>query len=156
MPLNPGSETIASISPDFGSITTAAPPDAPVVAPEMRRLVARDGLWMTALASTSLLLAGPPASFSALVGAQLGYALACRAPGSAPDEQFLKMLGGTAALHLGAITLSPTRRLLRLPPVLAPGELLAFGTGFALPWFTARSARDPVVIRHGRPSEETT
>ncbi len=131
-----------------------APPNAPLVEPEARREVVRDGLRIAGLAAFSGLLGGPAASFNMLVGSQLGYTLACRAPGAPPDARFLKLLGGTAGLHLAAMSLPPVRMALRLPPVLSPGELLAFGAGFVVPWAATHSAREQVVVRRGTPSEE--
>jgi Ca2+-transporting ATPase len=132
-----------------------APPDAPLVAADARRKVLRDGVGMALAGAAGLLVGGPAVCFSALAGAELGYAFPCRAPGSSPGERFVRLIGGTAGLHLAAIALPSVRSVLRLPPVLSPLELLAFGAGFVLPWAASRSANDLVVVRRGHAVEET-
>jgi Ca2+-transporting ATPase len=158
--LNLLSDSVPAIAlatePADGDVLARPParPDAPLVPPESYGDIARDGLQMVGLAAVSQAIGGPAAAFSALTGAQLGYALACRAPGSPPDERFLKLLGGTAALHLGAICFPPLRAALRLPIALSPLEVAAFGAGFLFPQVTNRAARDSVVVRRGRPPED--
>jgi Ca2+-transporting ATPase len=142
-----------ALEPAHGDVLARppAPPRAPLIDESARRLVLRDGLWLSGLGFGALALGGPTAAFSAFVGADLGYAIACRAPGARDEGQFASLLGTTAALHLAAIGLPPLRRLLRLPPALAPMELVAFGAGFLFPWALSRAARDQVVVRRGRP-----
>ncbi len=127
-----------------------APPDAPMIDDEARETITRDALWITALAGAWLPVGGPPAAFSALVGAQLGYAFACRSVDSEPPEDaFVGMIGATAALHLAAIAFPPFRVLLRLPPLVSATELAAFGVGFTLPYARSHSKRDIVIVRRG-------
>jgi Ca2+-transporting ATPase len=160
--LNLLSDTVPALAlatePADGDVLGRPPasPDTPLVAPEAVPRLVRDGLWMAGLAAASQAVAGPAGAFSALAGADIGYAFACRAPTSAPNERFLRLLGGTAGLHLAAIAFPPLRALLRLPPALSPLELVAFGAGFALPLALAPSGRDQLVVRRGRDLEETT
>jgi Ca2+-transporting ATPase len=160
--LNLLSDTVPALAlatePAVGDVLSRppAPPDAPLVTRSATREALRDGLWIAGLGAASQLVAGPAAAFSGLTGAQLGYTMTCRSPQSPPDTRFLALLGGTAGLHLAAITLPPLRRALRLPAALSPLELGAFGVGFLLPWVVARSARDQVIVRHGRALEESS
>ncbi len=133
-----------------------APPDAPLIDPAEHGRLLRDGALITAGAGFAHLLFGPAASFSALTGAQLGYTFTCRAPGKPPDEAFMRLVGGSAALHVAAVALPPMRSLFRLSPGLSPIELGAFGVGFLVPWAFARAAHDPVIVRRGRPDRHAS
>ncbi len=137
-----------------------APPDAPLVPPEARGQILRDAVRKAGLGAASLALGGPAAAFSAMAGADIGYAFACRAPDAPPDERFLGLLGGTAALHLAAVAFPPFRTLMSLPPALSLVEVAAFGAGVCVPWAMSRAAAQPVIVRRGadlrRPEEEKT
>jgi Ca2+-transporting ATPase len=140
-----------ALEPAHGDVLARppAPPGAPLVPPESRGVVVRDGLLLAGLAGGSLGLAGPAVAFSALAGAELGYALACRSPGTRPDGQFLGLLGGTAVLHAAALVVPPLRTLLGLPAALSALELAGFGAGIVLPWAISGSRHGDVIVRRG-------
>ncbi|MDJ0865712.1 MAG: cation-transporting P-type ATPase [Myxococcota bacterium] len=131
-----------------------APPETPLVGPEALRQMVRDGLLMTGAGALALRLGGPAVAFSAFAGAELGYALACRSTDTAPDPPFIGLLGGTAALHVGAMLMPPVRALLALPPVPSPLELGAFFAGAALPVVVPTGGRDVRIVRSGRREDD--
>jgi Ca2+-transporting ATPase len=129
-----------------------APPGTPLFAGESRRLAVRDGLGLALLGAASF-AAGPAAGFHAMAGAELGYSLACRAPGSAPEPRFLSLLGGAAAMHAATLFVPPIRSLLRLPGPFSFVELAAFGAGTLVPFVASGGSRDAIVVRSGRAKE---
>jgi hypothetical protein len=83
-------------------------------------------------------------------GAELGYAIRCRAPGTTPAGSFVRLLGAGALLHLGAVMIPPVRAALGLPSIVTPLELAGFAAGLAAPLVGRRSASDEIIVRRGR------
>jgi Ca2+-transporting ATPase len=134
-----------------------APPDAPLLDAQARGVLLRDGLALAGLGAVALAAGGPPLVFSLFGGAELGYAMRCRAPGSGPpNAAFWGWLGAGAALHLAALTVPPVRVMLGLPRTLTALELAGFAGGLILPWATSARGRDEIIVRrpaHARASQ---
>ncbi len=131
-----------------------APPEARLLSKAAAAQVIRDGSLLAAVSGAALIFGGPPASFSLLSAAQLGYALACRAPRSAgalqvhADRRFGGLVGSSASLHLAMLTLPPLRRLLALPPPgLSTLGATAVGAAVVLKLFGRRDLGTTVVRR---------
>ena len=60
-----------------------------------------------ALGAGALALGGPPVAFGAFCGAELGYALACRAPARRPTLASAACSAAARLLHLAALTVPP-------------------------------------------------
>ncbi|AKU92043.1 cation-translocating P-type ATPase [Vulgatibacter incomptus] len=128
---------------------------APLIDGEDLRRLVRDGGWMTAMGAGAMILGGPPLAFAVLPTAQLGYAVACRAPrrGSrqeraGADARFAGLVGSAALLHLGGLVVPQLRRVLRIP---APTPLLlgGFAVGLAAPMLLSAAPRIRVIRRGG-------
>ncbi len=126
-----------------------AAPGAALLSREDWGQVLRHGRWISALGAAGLVFGGPATAFSALAGAEIGYALACRSDDGPPDERTLRILGATAGLHTLTWLLPPLRAALRLPPALALSEVAGFGVGALAPWCVDRVARFRTIRRRG-------
>jgi len=140
-----------------------ARPDEPLVGgPELRRLL-RDGGILAAAGAAAMIVGGRPLVFAALPAAQLGYAVACRAPRhergarssaeglearAEADLRFAGMVGGAIGLHLVAMTVPVARRFLGLPRP-SPLMLGSFAAGSLLPWILRGAPSVEVIVRHG-------
>jgi Ca2+-transporting ATPase len=124
-----------------------ARPGAPLVSGALMRRVLKDGAILAGAGAVALAASGQAAAFTALVAAQLGYALACRSPGVPLGRRFKLYWGASVAVQALAILAPPVRRLLGLPGPSSPFELLGFGAGLIVPWLVA--ATDPVIVRQG-------
>jgi len=125
-----------------------AAPSAPLFTPRQTRLMVRDGALLSVAGAVGGLVGGPPLAFGTLAGVQLAYTAVCHAHGEPASPRFAALLGGTAAVQLGGLTLPPLRALLRLGGSgMTP--LLGFAGGFALPLLTGRLGA-PEIVRHGR------
>jgi Ca2+-transporting ATPase len=129
-------------------------PTAPLVSADDWRQAMRHGALLAAIGSAGLAFGGGAGAFSALAGAELGYALACRRRGGAPDARFVRFLGGAVALHATALALPPLRAALALPRLASLGELACFGAGLAAPALVFRATRDLVIVRRGAGLQE--
>jgi Ca2+-transporting ATPase len=116
-----------------------APPDAPLLSASITRSILRDGVLLAGMGAAGWMLGGPTQAFGMLTAAQLGYAAVCRAPRQVrtrspahEDQRFAAFVGGSAALQLAALTVSPLRRILGMP---APSVLTlgGFAAGLVLP-----------------------
>jgi Ca2+-transporting ATPase len=126
-------------------------PGSPLLSREDWRFIARGGVALASLGGLALALGGPVAAFSTLTAAQLGYTFHCRARAGRPSGNFVLMVGGAAALQLGALASPTMRRLLALPPP----SLASFGgyaLGLALPLLVGGPPADEIVAR-GKPLE---
>jgi Ca2+-transporting ATPase len=122
-----------------------APPGRPIIAPGEWRQVLRDGLLLSAVGGVALVAGGPAAAFAALPTSLLAYAVNCRAPGSRRGDLFAALIGGGAALHLGALLLPPLRAPLRTPAPTT-GSLLGFAAGLAAPLVAHLLASEEIVV----------
>jgi Ca2+-transporting ATPase len=109
-----------------------APPGAPLLSRSDWVAVVRDAALLGGLAGGAYLVGGGPVTLATLIGAQLGYAFVCRAPGAPLERRLVTMIGGAAGLQLLAMVVPPIGAALGLP-ALAGLPLLAFGAGLALP-----------------------
>jgi len=125
------------------------PPSAPFVSASDWATAVRHAGVLAGIGAAGFALAGGLGAFNALTGAVLGYSLACRARGGPPDARFLRMLGGSVALHGASLVLPPLRSALALPRLASLGELAAFGAGFAAPSLVFRGAPELVIVRRG-------
>ncbi len=123
-----------------------APPDRAIIAPDEWRHVLRDGLLLAGLGGIALAAGGPAAAFAALPAAQLTYAVVCRAGRSDHGGMFPALVGGGAALHLGALLLPPLRAALKMPAPTA-GSLLAYGVGILAPLVAHLFRSDEIVVK---------
>lgn len=123
------------------------PPDAPLLPPEMRWAVARDGLLLSGIGLAALAAGGPPAAFACLTSAQLGYTMSCRAGEAPPSLRFQQLMAVAGGLQFATLAVPPLRGLLGLPAAVSWLEAAGFAGGFAVPWLLA--PRDGVIVRHG-------
>jgi Ca2+-transporting ATPase len=125
-----------------------APPDAPLLDRREWWRVGRDGALLGALGGAAFAGGGSTAAFATLTAAQFSYAAACRAPDATRHDRFAALVGGSALLQLGALTLAPLRGVLRMP---APGPLAlaGFGVGLVLPWAFAHRGAHEIVVQGG-------
>jgi Ca2+-transporting ATPase len=131
----------------------ARPPahaDAALLDAGDRRMAVRDGLLLAGIGAGALAIGGTPLLFALFGGAELGYALASRNADAPPDASFWRLLGGGMLLHLGAITVSPLRRVLGLAGRASGLELAGYAAGLALPAAVARLGRDEVIVRRSK------
>jgi Ca2+-transporting ATPase len=109
-----------------------APPGSPLLQRRDWDAVVRDGALLGLLGGAAFLVGGTPAAFATLVGSQIGYAFACRAPEKRVGPRFVALVGSAAVLQLGAMLLPPFRAALKLPaPSLLPFAGLAIGVAAA-------------------------
>jgi Ca2+-transporting ATPase len=122
------------------------PPGSPLLSRSTERQVARDGLLLGAAGALGFVVGGPALAFTALVGAQLSYTLACRAPRVRAGRRFAALVGGAAALQSLTLLPSPLRRLLSLgpPSLLEAGGLAA---GLLGPWLSAAARDGETIVR---------
>jgi Ca2+-transporting ATPase len=123
-----------------------APPHAPLLSRATERAIVRDGLLVGAVGAAGYLVGGPPTAFGALVGAQLGYAGVCRAPGAPRARSYAGLVGTAMALEAGALVFRPLRGLLGLgaPSLL---EVAAFGAAAVLPALVRGARGGEVIVR---------
>ena len=122
----------------------ARPPVAPGSSIFDRRgwgTLVRDGLLLGGVGAIGFVAGGPATAFAALPAAQLGYALACRAP--APERPpaaarlpVATVVGASFGLHALAVLAPPLRAALRLGTA-TPASLFGL-SALALPWLLAR------------------
>jgi P-type Ca2+ transporter type 2C len=132
-----------------------APPDAPIIRPAEWGRLTKHGLIMAALGEAAHLVGGQGAAFAALPAAQLAYSAVCRARGATHRDGFGALVGGAAALHLGAITLPPLRAILKVPPP-SPMSLLAYAIGLAVPLAAALFHSEEIIVRRGSEPASST
>jgi hypothetical protein len=101
---------------------------------------------MAGLAGAALAAGGPPAAFAALPAAQIGYAIACRAP-TARNGTFTSLVGAAAAVHAAAVMIPA---LGSVAGAGGPVALAALAAGFAWP-FLVGGLKDEIVVMGGLP-----
>jgi Ca2+-transporting ATPase len=128
-----------------------AAPSAPILDRGDWRKIVRDGSAIAAASGLAAVAGGPLAAFAVIGAAQFSYAASCRSTDRLDDNRrFALMVGGSSALHLGAVAIAPMRSLLRisgsLPIALASFALATTGP-LLLAWLRDRRHE---VIRHGK------
>jgi Ca2+-transporting ATPase len=131
-----------------------SPPSAPILGPGARRGIVRDGSLMALASGLTSLVGGAAAGFGVLTGAQLAYTVHCRAAGTPPSPRFARLVGGTAAAQVAALSLAPLRRLIA-GGASALGPLTGFGVGFALPWLVGRLGGGELIVYSGVSARRT-
>ncbi|MGN6104345.1 MAG: cation-translocating P-type ATPase [Kofleriaceae bacterium] len=133
-----------------------APPGAPILDRSDWRGVLRDGALIGGASGVAALVADPMTAFAVVGATQFGYAAMCRDPDrGGPDLPFAAMVGGSAALHLLAITSAPLRSLLGLRGVPS-FALRGFGLAMATPLFLAwRAHARREIVRRGTAARPT-
>ncbi len=105
--------------------------------------VVRDGALMAGVGATGFLVGEEPLTLASLLGVQLGYAGAARAPETPVAPRFMRLMTTATGLQLLAMLVPPLGAVLQLPG-RALGPLVTFAGTLALP-FVARglNARGP-------------
>jgi Ca2+-transporting ATPase len=121
-----------------------APPSSPILDRTDWTQVARDGALIAAGSALAAIVGGPLAAFAAIGTTQFGYAATCRSADTPMPRRFGLLVGGSAALHVLAVTTAPVRSLLRVSgnPVVALG---CAALGLTAPFYLA--SRQHVIIR---------
>ncbi|HWU89258.1 MAG TPA: HAD-IC family P-type ATPase, partial [Kofleriaceae bacterium] len=132
-----------------------APPAAPILDRGDWRRIARDGAAIAGVSGLAAIAGGPLAAFATVGAVQFGYAAMCRTQDRVRrDRMFGRMIGGSAALHLAAVVVTPIRRLLRLGGSL-PVALASFGLAIGAPLYLASRAGPQLEItRRGHSSRK--
>ncbi|NVB82482.1 MAG: cation-transporting P-type ATPase [Kofleriaceae bacterium] len=128
-----------------------AAPSAPILDRGDWRRIVRDGSAIAAASGLAALAGGPLAAFAVLGAAQFSYAASCRSTDRADDtRRFALMVGGSSALHLGAVAIAPVRSLLGISgslPIALASFAFATATPLLLGWLRDRRHE---VIRQGK------
>ncbi len=140
-----------ALEPMNGGLLDRPParPNAPLLDRRDWNRVARDGAAIAGVSGVAAVLGGPLAAFATIGATQFGYATACRAPDRPLGGRFAAMIGGSAALHLLAVTSAPARGVLRIRGS-SPVALISFAAGICAPLYVAwRHQADREITRRG-------
>jgi P-type Ca2+ transporter type 2C len=123
-----------------------AAPDTPILDRRDWRQIARDGAAIAAASSVAAIAGGPLSAFATVGAVQFGYASTFRTPDRVDHgRRFAWLVGGSAALHLGAVAAAPVRGLLRLGGSF-PMALASFALAIGTPLFLAARAHHRLEI----------